>query len=178
MIDPLPKGESYPGRLPPVRAQWRRLSPGVRTAVIVGPLVVIGAVLAASLAVGTVVAVMLVGAWAASAVYVKNRTDRHNAAVDRGEIRVVADPHLRPSSLGIFDASALARLGELGFARDDIDQVTTFDGGVIVKRRSRHELAVVVGDDGGVAFFDPRWVDDLRAASEYRAGRGREPASR
>ncbi len=55
--------------------------------------------------------------------------------------------------------------------------MTSFDGGCIVKRRNRTDVSVVVGDDGGIAYFDPRWVDDLRAASEYRAGRGREPAS-
>ena len=56
-------------------------------------------------------------------------------------------------------------------------QVTGFDGGWIVKRRNGRDVSVVVGDDGGFAYFDPRWVDDLRAATEYRAGRGREPGS-
>jgi hypothetical protein len=37
-------------------------------------------------------------------------------------------------------------------------------------------VAVVLGDDGRHAYFDPRRVDDFRAASEYRAGRGREPS--
>ena len=72
----------------------------------------------------------------------------------------------------------LARLGELGYPRADIGQVTGFDGGWIVKRRNRRNVSVVIGENGGVAYFDPRWVDDLRAAGEYRAGRGREPAGR
>jgi hypothetical protein len=46
-----------------------------------------------------------------------------------------------------------------------------------VKRRSRTELAVVIGDDGGYAYFDSRAVTDLRAATEYLSGRGREPAA-
>ncbi len=177
MIDPLPKGEPYPGRLPPLRTQWRRVSPGVRLAVIVLPVLVVIALLAASVQLGAVVAVLVVGIWAASAVYVKNRTDRHNAAVDRGEIRIVADPHLAPVPVNSLAAPLLVRLGDLGFPSTDIGQVTGFDGGCIVKRRNRGDVSVVVGDDGGVAFFDPRWVDDLRAASEYRAGRGREPTA-
>jgi hypothetical protein len=110
-------------------------------------------------------------------VYIKNRTDRHNAAVERGEIRIVADPHLQPHPVDGLDVPAMDRLRRLGYPPNDIGQVTSFDGGVIVKRRNRKDVSVVLGDDGGVAYFDPRWVDDLRAASEYRAGRGREPGS-
>ena len=175
MIDPLPKGEPYPGRLPPLRTQWRRVSPGVRIGVVLGPALLLVILFLASVQLGAVVAVMVVGVWAATAVYVKNRTDRHNAAVDRGEIRIVADPHLEAIRPGALDALAVDRLGRLGYPPGDIGQVTRFDGGCIVKRRNRRDVSVVLGDDGGVAYFDPRWVDDLRAASEYRAGRGREP---
>jgi hypothetical protein len=160
-----------------VRTQWRRVSPGVRLGVILGPLLLLIILFAASVQIGTVAAVMVVGVWAATAVYVKNRTDRHNAAVDRGEIRIVADPHLQPVGVGELTAPVLDRLHDLGYPQNDIGQVTSFDGGYIVKRRNRTDVSVVVGDDGGIAYFDPRWVDDLRAASEYRAGRGREPAS-
>jgi hypothetical protein len=177
VIDPLPKGEPYPGRLPPLRTQWRRVSRAVRLSVILGPLLLLVILFAASVPIGTVAAVMVVGVWAATAVYVKNRTDRHNAAVDRGEIRIVADPHLQPISMVALAPSVLDRLQELGYSQNDIGQVTRFDGGCIVKRRNRNDVSVVLGDDGGIAYFDPRWVDDLRAASEYRAGRGREPAS-
>ena len=72
-------------------------------------------------------------------------------------------------------APVVDRLRRLGYPPNDIGQVTSFDGGCIIKRRNRKDVSVVLGDDGGVAYFDPRWVDDLRAASEYRAGRGREP---
>jgi hypothetical protein len=145
-------------------------------AIVLIPLVFIAAVLAADVAVGAVVGVMIVGVGAASAAYLKNRTDRHNAAVDRGEIPVVADPHLQPVAAVVLDAPVLERLNLLGFPRADIGEVTRFDGGWLVKRRNRRDVSVVVGDDGDHAYFDPRWVDDLRAASEYRAGRGREPA--
>jgi hypothetical protein len=177
VIDPFPKGEPYPGRLPPLRTQWRRVSRAVRLSVILGPLLLLVILFAASVQIGTVAAVMVVGVWAATAVYVKNRTDRHNAAVDRGEIRIVADPHLQPIPVVALALPVVDRLQELGYSPNDIGQVTRFDGGCIVKRRNRHDVSVVLGDDGGIAYFDPRWVDDLRAASEYRAGRGREPAS-
>jgi hypothetical protein len=118
---------------------------------------------------------MVIGVGAATAVYAKNRTDRHNAAVDRGEIRVVPDPHLQRLAMVSLDAGVLDRLAIVGYPANDIGEVTRFDGGWIVKRRNRRDVSVVIGDDGGHAFFDPRWVDDLRAAAEYRAGRGREP---
>jgi hypothetical protein len=145
--------------------------------VVLGPLLLLVILFAASVQLGAVAAVMVVGVWAATAVYVKNRTDRHNAAVDRGEIRIVADPHIVAMPRETLDVPVAERLARLGYPSDDIGQVTKFDGGYIVKRRNRSDVSVVVGDDGGVAYFDPRWVDDLRAASEYRAGRGREPSS-
>jgi hypothetical protein len=145
--------------------------------VVLGPLLLLVVLFAASVQVGAVAAVMVVGVWAATAVYIKNRTDRHNAAVDRGEIRIVADPHLKAVTIGGLDAPIVDRLRQLGYPPNDVGQVTRFDGGYIVKRRNRNDVSVVLGDDGGVAYFDPRWVDDLRAASEYRAGRGREPGS-
>jgi hypothetical protein len=177
MIDPLPKGEPYPGRLPPLRTQWLRLSLAARVAITGVPALLVIILLATTPAFGAVAAVMVAGVGAATVVYIKNRTDRHNAAVERGEIRVVADPHLRGESIGSLDKVTLDRLAALGFPPDDTGQITRFDGGWIVKRRNRHDVSVVVGEDGGFAYFDPRWVDDLRAAAEYRAGRGREPAS-
>jgi hypothetical protein len=143
--------------------------------VVLGPILLLIILFAASVQVGVVAAVMVVGVWGATAVYIKNRTDRHNAAVDRGEVRIVADPHLKTVRLEDLGADVVDRLCQLGYPPGDIGQMTRFDGGCIVKRRNRKDVSVVVGDDGGVAYFDPRWVDDLRAASEYRAGRGREP---
>jgi hypothetical protein len=176
VIEPLRKGEPYPGRLPGVRTRWRRLSPNTRLAIVGVPLVVVGLLLAADVTIGVVAGVMVGGVAAATAVYAKNRTDRHNAAVDRGEIRVVADPHLVSLSTAALDEPVLERLAALDYPSNDIGAVTRFDSGWIIKRRNRRDVSVVVGDDGGHAFFDPRWVDDLRAATEYRAGRGREPA--
>jgi hypothetical protein len=177
LIEPLRKGEPYPGRLPAVRTQWRRLSRSTRLAIVIPPLVLVAVVLIADVTIGLVVAVMVIGAGTATAVYAKNRTDRHNAAVDRGEIRVVPDPHLRPLTAASLDTGVLDRLAVVGYPANDIGEVTRFDGGWIVKRRNRRDVSVVIGEDGGHAFFDPRWVDDLRAAAEYRAGRGREPVA-
>ena len=151
------------------------MSRSTRLAIVVPPLVLVAVILIADVTIGLVAAVMVFGVGAATAVYAKNRTDRHNAAVDRGEIRVVPDPHLRRLSVGSLDAAVLDRLAVVGYPAHDIGEVTRFDGGWIVKRRNRRDVSVVIGDDGGHAFFDPRWVDDLRAAAEYRAGRGREP---
>lgn len=172
MIAPPRKGEPYPARLPPVREQWRRLSPVLRRALVAAPLVVIGAAFALNVTAGVTVAVLLVGVAAATATFAKNRTDRHNAAVDRGEIRTVADPHFRAD--GAPAPSLVERLGGLGFAADDIGAVTRFDGGWLVRRRNPRDVAVVLGEDGGCAYFDPRTVSDLWAATEYLAGRGRE----
>jgi hypothetical protein len=176
MIEPLPKGEPYPGLLPSPLVQWQRLNGFLRIALVVLPLLVVVILLAADFKVGVVGAVMVFGVGAASAVYVKNRTDRHNAAVERGEIRVVADPHLRRTTAAALDEVVLARLAGAGFPPHDIGEVTRFDGGWLVKRRNARDVAVVAGDDGGHALFDPRSVDALRAATEYRAGRGRQPA--
>jgi hypothetical protein len=177
MIQPLRKGEPYPGRLPTVRAQWGRLSKSTRLAIVIPPLVLVGVILIADVTIGLVFAVLVIGAGAATAVYAKNRTDRHNAAVDRGEIRVVSDPHLQQMTVTSLDSRVLDRLAVVGYPPNDIGEVTRFDGGWIVKRRNRRDVSVVIGEDGGHAFFDPRWVDDLRAAAEYRAGRGREPVA-
>jgi hypothetical protein len=176
VIEPLRKGQPYPGRLPGVRTRWRRLHRTTRLAIVGVPLLFVAILLAADVTIGVVAAVMVAGVAAATAVYAKNRTDRHNAAVDRGEIQVVADPHLLPLSAAALDESVLERLAALDYPSCDIGDVTRFDGGWIIKRRNRRDVSVVVGDDGGHAYFDPRWVDDLRAAAEYRAGRGREPA--
>jgi hypothetical protein len=174
MIEPLARGEPYPSRLPPLRTQWRRLRPGIRFTLVAAPVVVVAILFALGATIGVVGLVLIGGAAAASVVYVKNRTDRHNAAVDRGEIRVVADPHVQSVPVGLLDAHVLERLAGLGYAASDIGEVARFDGGWIVKRRDRYAIGVVVGDDGEFARFDPSRVDDLRAASEYRAGRGRD----
>lgn len=141
---------------------------------VVLPLAVIALLLAASVTAGVAVAVLLVGAAAATATYAKNRTDRHNAAVDRGEITVPPDPHLRKAAVEDLDEGTAGRLAGLGYAPPTLGRVLRFDGGWLVEKRGR-ELALVAGDDGGIAFYDPRWVPGIRAATEYRAGRGREP---
>jgi hypothetical protein len=156
--------------------QWRRLSRAARLAIVGIPLLLVAGLLAGDPAIGAVMAVLVAGAGAATAVYAKNRTDRHNAAVDRGEIRVVPDPRLQQTTVTSLDVAVLHRLERLNYPAHDIGEVTRFDGGWLVKRRNRRDVSIVIGDDGGHAFFDPRWVDDLRAAAEYRAGRGREPA--
>jgi hypothetical protein len=138
------------------------------------PVVLVVLLLAADVTIGLAVAVMVFGVGAATAVYIKNRTDRHNAAVDRGEIPTVADPHLVPLTRAALDPAVLERLATLDYPEHDIGEVIHFDAGWIVKRRNRRDVAVVVGEDGGHAYFDPRWVDNLRAATEYRAGRGRD----
>lgn len=174
LIEPLRKGDPYPGRRPPVREQWRELTAPTRWAIVVGPTVALAAVLALNLAAGAAVGVLVVGAAAATVMYVKNRTDRHNAAIDRGELVVPDDPHIRRSDLSALDAGTLAVLDRLGYGVD-VGTVKQFDGGWIVRRRNPRDIAVVIGSDGGVAFFDPRWVPDLVAATEFLAGRGREP---
>jgi hypothetical protein len=154
--------------------QWRRLPPGTRIVLVVVPVAVALVLLLTAPVFGVFVTVLLAGSAAATVVYHKNRTDRHNAAVERGEIRLVDDPHLRTADPDDLDAHQTARLHGLGFDTGRLGAVQRFDGGWLVKRRTRAELAVVLGDDGGAALFDPRAVTDLRAASEYRAGRGRE----
>ena len=175
MIEPLRKGEPYPGRLPPVREQWRRLRAASRALIIAVPSGIVVVLFAVSVAAGVAAAVLALGAGLATGTYVKNRTDRHNAAVDRGEIRVPPDPNLRrvdPSSL---EPEVRHRLTAVGFAINEIGRVERFDGGWLVEPRRRAELAVVLGDDGGLAYYDARWVPDMRAATEFTAGRGREP---
>lgn len=145
-----------------------------RCAITVAPLVAIAVVLVLNPAAGAAVAVLVVGAAAATVMYVKNRTDRHNAAIDRGELVVPDDPHIRRSDPSSFDAGVLAILDRLGYG-GDIGTVKRFDGGWIVRKRNPRDIAVVIGSEGGVAFFDPRWVPDLVAATEFLAGRGLEP---
>lgn len=164
----------YPGRLPPVREQWARLAQPVQVATVVAPLVVIGLAFAIDVRAGATIAVLLVGMAAATVVYVKNRTDRHNAAVDRGEVRVIPDPGFRAVDADQLPADLVGRLGDFGRNRSDIGQVTRFDDGWIVRQRNPRDVAVVLGDDGGWARFDPRTVTDLWAVGEYRAGRGRD----
>ena len=175
MIEPLRKGDPYPGRRPPLLEQWSELPVPTRWAVTAGPVLAVVVVLVLNLAAGAAAAVLVLGAAAATVVYVKNRTDRHNAAIDRGELVVPDDPHIRRSDPSELDANTLVMLDRVGYG-GDIGTVKRFDGGWIVRRRSPRDIAVVIGSDGGVAFFDPRWVPDLVAATEYLAGRGREPA--
>jgi hypothetical protein len=70
-----------PEPLPPLREQWRGLPAGARLAMVGLPAGIVAACLAVSLVLGATVAVLLAGFAAATAVYAKNRTDRHNAAV-------------------------------------------------------------------------------------------------
>ena len=160
--------------MPPVAVQWARLSPGLRVASVAVPLAVILLALAFDVRAGATVAVMVVGAAVASAVYVKNRSDRHNAAVDRGEIRSIPDPHFRPSSLDDLPAGRLASVEGFAAHPATLGRIVRFDGGWIVGRRNPRDVAVVVGDDGGWALFDPRTVTDLWAVGEYLAGRGHD----
>ena len=141
---------------------------------IAGPLLLIAVVLAVDVRAGVTVAVLVVGAAAASVVYVKNRSDRHNAAVDRGEIPTVPDPHFRPAGRDELPVGLLLGVDGLDRDPDEVGRVVRFDGGWIVRRRNPRDVAVVVGDDGGWARFDPRVVTDLWAVAEFQAGRGRD----
>lgn len=174
MISPPRRDDLYPGRLPPVGVQWARLPAGVRAASVIGPVLLVAVAFAADLRAGVTVAVLAVGVAAATGVYVKNRTDRHNAAVDRGEISVVADPHFRPAGRDDIPESRLRGVDGLDRDPRQIGRVLRFDGGWIVRRRNPRDVAVVIGDDGGWARFDPRTVSDLWAVGEYLAGRGHD----
>jgi hypothetical protein len=174
-IEPPPRHEPYPGRLPSVSARWKRQSWATRATILIPPVALVGIALAVDVTFGLVLAVLLAGSGAATVVYIKNRTDRHNAAVDRGEIALADDPHFSP--VAGLDANLARSLERIGYPTVGLAPITRFDGGWLVKRRSRTELAVVIGDDGGYAYFDSRAVTDLRAATEYLSGRGREPAA-
>lgn len=174
MISPPRPDQPYPGRLPPVRKQWAQRALSTRLLLIVVPVAALAVITAFSATVGVPLAVLVIGMAAATAVYVKNRTDRHNAAIDRGEIVVVTDPHFRAARPADLPAAALAILARDGLRETDIGRVQRYDTGWIVRRRNPRDVAVLVGDDGGWARFDPRTVTDLWAVSEYRAGRGRE----
>jgi hypothetical protein len=177
VISPPLKGDPYPGLLPPLRDQWRNLPTRARVAIIGGPAVVGLLILAINVKAGVTALVLFAGVEAASAVFVKNRTDRHNAAVERGEIPRAADPHFRSVDAVQLPAEVSVRLDRLGFPSYDIGKVLRFDGGWLVKHRNPRDVGAVAGDDGQTALFDPRLVNDLWAATEYLAGRGREPAS-
>lgn len=174
MIFPPRRGDVYPGRFPPVAVQWARLSLASRVGSIAAPLLLIAIVLAVDVRAGVTVAVLIVGAAAASVVYVKNRSDRHNAAIDSGEIRVPPDPQLRPAAPEELPEGLLRGVDGLDADPTQVGRIERFDGGWIVRRRNPRDVAVVVGDDGGWARFDPRVVTDLWAVAEYRAGRGRD----
>ncbi len=175
MISPPRPDQAYPGRLPPVYQQWLQLRFGFRVVLVVVPVVVLAAIAALNAAAGATIAVLVVGLAAATAVYVKNRTDRHNAAIDRGEIPVVADPHFSDADPGSLPPEVVAKLRLDRLEPAGIGRVQRFDAGWIVRRRNPRDVAVLVGDDGGWARFDPRRVNELWAVAEYQAGRGREP---
>lgn len=177
MISPPRRGDAYPGRMPPVRQQWAVLDPGLRVALVLVPVAVLGAVAAVNGEAAATLAVLVVGMAAATVVYAKNRTDRHNAAVDRGEIAVIPDPHFERVAPQDLPESLLRRLEVLGYPATDTGRIDRFDRGWIVKRRNPRDVAAVIGDDGGWARFDPRTVTDLWAVAEYGAGRGREPGT-
>lgn len=141
---------------------------------VVGPLAVVAVALALDLRAGVTLAVLWIGIAAATAVYVKNRTDRHNAAVDRGEVRALPDPHFRPARPEDVPARLLRGVDGLDGDLSLVGRVVAFDGGWIIRRPNPRDVAVVVGEDGGWARFDPRRVTDLWAVGEYLAGRGRD----
>jgi hypothetical protein len=145
-------------------------------AIIGVPLIIALLIMLANVEAGVTLLVLFAGVEAASAVFVKNRTDRHNAAVERGEIARVPDPNFRSVDAIQLPAEVSARISPLGFPDDDIGAVLRFDGGWLVKHRNPRDVGVVAGDDGEAALFDPRRVTDLWAATEYMAGRGHEPA--
>ena len=176
MISPPLKGEPYPGLIPPFREQWGRLSTRTRVTIMGVPAAVAALIMIANLRAGLTTLVLFAGVEAASAVFVKNRTDRHNAAVERGEIASVADPHFQAAEAFELPAEVSFRLAGLGFPGDDIGTVLRFDSGWLVKHRNPRDVGAVVGDDGEAALFDPRRVTDLWAVTEYLAGRGHEPA--
>ncbi len=175
MISPPRRDQAFPGRIPPVRQQWSRLSLPVRVAVTAGPVVVLAAIAAVNAVAGVTIAVLVLGLAAATVVYVKNRTDLHNAAVDRGDIPLAADPHFSDVDRESLPTAVLTKLRLDHLEPAGIGRVRRFDGGWIVRRRNPRDVAVLIGDDGGWARFDPRRVNDLWAVTEYRAGRGREP---
>jgi hypothetical protein len=150
------------------------LAPALRAVLVAVPvLIVVGAFLV-DVAAGLTSLVFVAGAAAATVVYAKNRTDRHNAAVDRGDIRVAADPHFRPAHPEELGPNEWDRLARMGFGHGDVGRIQRFDGGWLVWRRNPRDVAAVVGDDGDWAQFDPRAVNDLWAATEYLSGRGHE----
>lgn len=123
---------------------------------------------------GVAMSLLVLGMAAASVVYVKNRTDRHNAAVERGEIRSIPDPHFHPVERSALPAELVERTAALGHPLADLGKVLRYDRGWVVRQRNPRDVAVVLGDDGGWARFDPRRVTDLWAVAEYDAGRGRD----
>jgi hypothetical protein len=157
-----------------VRKQWLRLALSLRVVLLVVPVVIVAAGFLLGVAAGLTALVFVVGAAAATVVYAKNRTDRHNAAVDRGDIKVAADPHFRDAHPEDLGPNEWERLARLGFHRGDAGRTQRFDGGWLVWRRNPRDVAAVLGDDGEWAQFDPRRVSDLWAAAEYLAGRGHE----
>ena len=138
------------------------------------PVAITALVAAIDVRAGVTIGVLLAGMAAATVMYGKNRTDRHNAAVDAGDIDIVPDPHFRPGDAEDVPPGLLDRADDIGRDPGQIGRVLRFDTGWIVGRRNPRDVAVVIGDDGGWARFDPRTVTDLWAVGEYNAGRGRD----
>jgi hypothetical protein len=174
VISPPRRGDLYPGRVPPVRVQWMRLPLAARAASVGVPLALAGLVFGIDVRAGATVIVLVAGMGLASGVYVKNRTDRHNAAVDRGEIRAIPDPHFVAVDPAERPGDLFERLSTLPSALQAPGKVVRFDGGWIARPSNPSDVAVLLGDDGGWARFDPRTVTDLWAVGEYLAGRGRD----
>lgn len=68
--------------IPGVWQQWSKLPRPARIALVVIPVVVVAAALAADVTAGVAVAVLVVGIAVATVVFFKNRTDRLNAAME------------------------------------------------------------------------------------------------
>jgi hypothetical protein len=137
-----------------VRRQWSSLRPELRAVLVVVPALVVVILLLVDVVIGATIAVLLGGAAVTTAMYVKNRTDRHNAAVDRGEIATGPDLHFvdaDSTALGPLEQDALA---QLGIRPGDVGRVTKFEGGWIVRRRNPRDVAAVIGPDGGMDQFD------------------------
>lgn len=178
MISPPTKSDLIGEPMPSVREQWGRTPIRTRTVVVAVPVLVVLVVLAVNATAAASLAVLLFGAALVTAVFVKNRSDRYNAAIGSGEIRPLFDHNLRPAGADDLPADVRAGLGYWGVGPDQFGRVARFDGGWLVTNRNPRDVAVVAGDDGGWARFDPRRVPDAWAASEYLAGRGRELGSR
>jgi hypothetical protein len=155
-----------------LREQWLGLGLAWRVALVAVPVAVAIAAFAVGTRVGVAAAVLLGGAGVVSIVYVKNRTDRHNAAVERGEIGLPGCG-FQWAALDDLPAATRARLVGLGMDLQDGRRVRVarFAGGWLAWEA---RAGLVLGDDGGWARFDPRVAPAEWAACEYLAGRGHD----